>query len=262
VTLLERFTDSVTVCFTAALNLPISLLKIHKMKKRILLGQAVIPNSNRILKLYQGKDDCSIIVSGRGELMSTRKHASEDALGTLPCQLLNQVATARVLIGGLGMGFTLAAVLAATGSKSCVTVAELVPEVVEWNKGPLGDYAGQPLSDSRTRVYYGDVSDLLRTKESRYDVIALDVDNGPEALSSSGNDWLYSHEGIGCARACLRASGVLAYWSASPDSIFAGRLRACGLKVAERQVFAHGTKGAKHTIWLASAEQSHDRKPL
>ena len=222
------------------------------MKQRTLLGQAAIPGSDRVLKLYQGKDDCSIVLSGRGELMSTRKHASEDALGTLPCQLLEQVETASVLIGGLGMGFTLAAALAATGSESHIVVAELVPEVVEWNRGTLGSYSGHPLNDTRTTVYHGDVCDLLRNVEQRYDVIALDVDNGPEALSSSGNDWLYSPAGVGCARDCLNKGGVLAYWSATADPRFTRRLRDCGLRVSVKSVFAHGSKGTKHTIWLAS----------
>ncbi|ASJ76301.1 spermidine synthase [Granulosicoccus antarcticus] len=221
------------------------------MKNRTLLGEASVPGGDRVLKLYQGKDDCSIVISGKGELMSTRKHASEDALGTLSCQLLDQVETAHVLIGGLGMGFTLAAVLAATGSQSRVVVAELVPEVVEWNRGPLGSYANYPLSDTRTTVYQGDVIDLLQDRKQRYDVIALDVDNGPEALSSSGNDWLYSAAGIACARDSLNSNGVLAYWSATPDPIFLKRLRDSGLRVAQKFVFAHGHKGTKHTIWLA-----------
>lgn len=186
--------------------------------------------------------------------MSTRKHASEDALGTLPCQMLKQTEAATVLIGGLGMGFTLAAVLAATGAKSHVVVAELVPEVVTWNEGVLGSYAGHPLSDSRTAVYHGDVSNLLRSPEQRYDVIALDVDNGPEGVTADSNDWLYSLEGIGCASECLNPDGVLAYWSATPDRGFAKRLRACGLQVIEKSVFAHGRKGTKHTIWLATAK--------
>lgn len=222
--------------------------------KRSLIGQAVVPGSDLVLKLYQGKDDCSIVLSGKGELMSTRKHASEDALGSLPCQMLKragQIEEARVLIGGLGMGFTLAAALVATGANSSITVAELVPEVVEWNKGHLGSYSGNPLSDARTSVYQGDVSDLLRGAAPCYDVIALDVDNGPEALSSSGNDWLYSSAGIGAARQCLNPGGVLAYWSATPDTRFAKRLRECGLRVTEKSVFAHGSKGTKHTIWLA-----------
>ena len=184
--------------------------------------------------------------------MSTRKHASEDALGQMPCEMLSQTERVNVLIGGLGMGFTLAAALAATGAKSSVTVAELVPEVVEWNKGALGRYSDYPLSDARTTVYHGDVSDLLLSGEKNYDVIALDVDNGPEALSATGNDWLYSLEGIGYARDCLNEGGVLAYWSATPDSRFAKRLIECGLTVTEKFVFAHGNKGTKHTIWLTT----------
>lgn len=222
------------------------------MKNQTLLGQAAIPGGDRVLKLYQGKDDCSIVISGRGELMSTRKHASESALGTLPCEMLKNADAANVLIGGLGMGFTLAAVLAATGSMSRVAVAELVPEVVEWNKGPLGSYSGHPLSDARTTVYYGDVSDLLRDPQQLFDVIALDVDNGPEALSSTGNDWLYSPQGVSCASQSLNQGGVLAYWSATPDPHFTKRLRECGLCVSEKSVFAHGSKGTKHTIWLAT----------
>lgn len=222
------------------------------MTRQTLLEYAEIPGSDSILKLYQGKHDCTIVVSGKGDLMSTRKHASEDALGTLPCQMLKQTDAVNVLIGGLGMGFTLAAVLTATGSKSRVVVAELVPEVVEWNKGLLGSYAGHPLSDTRTTVYHGDVTDLLRDAEQRYDVIALDVDNGPEGFSSSSNDWLYSSEGIGCARESLNSDGVLAYWSATPDPRFTKQLRKCGLQVSEKSVYAHGKKGAKHTIWLAT----------
>jgi len=221
------------------------------MKRVTLLGEAEIPGGDSVLKLLQGKDDCTIVISGRGELMSTRRHASEDALGTLPCQMLNQVDAASVLIGGLGMGFTLAAVLAATGESARVVVAELVPEVVDWNHGPLGSYAGYPLKDTRTSIFHGDVSDLLQSTEEHFDVIALDVDNGPEALSANGNDWLYSLAGIDCARERLNHGGVLAYWSATPDQSFAKKLQRCGLQVSEKSVFAHGKKGAKHTIWLA-----------
>jgi len=222
------------------------------MKRQVLLGQASVPGSSSVLKLYQGKDDCSIVISGRGELMSTRRHASEDALGTLPCQMLKQSESASVLIGGLGMGFTLAAVLAATGSKAHVVVAEIVPEVVEWNRGPLGDYSGYPLNDPRTTVYHGDVTDIIRDTEQRFDVLALDVDNGPEGLSASSNDWLYSRDGISMARKSLNPGGVLAYWSATPDQQFVKRLKSCGLKVQEKLVYAHGNKGTKNTIWLTT----------
>ena len=218
-----------------------------------LLGEAPIPGSRRSLSLHQGKDDFFIrISSGGGELMSTRKHGSEDALGTLPCKRLKHREAARVLIGGLGMGFTLAAVLKEVGAGAEVTVAELIPEVVEWNRGPLGEHSDHPLDDPRTRVYTGDVAKLLKQKRDYYDVIALDVDNGPEGLTNNANDWLYSTPGILAAQAALRNNGILAYWSAGPDQAFHDRLRRCGFLVDEVTVFAHGKKGARHTIWIAA----------
>lgn len=217
------------------------------------LGEAPIPDTDQTLILYQGKDDFFIRISGGHELMSTRKHGSEDALGRLPCKRLRQPETAKVLIGGLGMGFTLAAVLGVVGSKAEVTVAELIPEVVDWNFGPLGEYSGRPLEDPRAKVHVGDVAKLLRKSRACFDVIALDVDNGPEGLTKSQNDWLYSTAGIVAAQEALRSSaGILAYWSAGPDQAFHDRLRRCGFLVDEVTVFAHGKKGARHTIWLAS----------
>ncbi len=224
------------------------------MTRPVLLGQTAVPGSHRVLSLYRGKHDCTITLSGAGELMSTRKNASEQALATLPCQMLSSTDAATVLIGGLGMGFTLAAALAATGTGASVTVAELVPDVIEWNRGPLGEYSGFPLRDKRTILYGGDVADLLRRDDCHYDVVALDVDNGPEALSSGGNDWLYSVEGVHQARQSLNPGGVLAYWSATADRRFAKRLRHCGLQVIEKSVYAHGSKGAMHTIWLATVK--------
>ena len=217
------------------------------------LGEAPIPGSEQSLSLYQGKDDFFIkITSGGGELMSTRKHGSEDALGTLPCRRLRDRVSARVLIGGLGMGFTLAAVLKEVGPGAEVTVAELIPEVVEWNRGPLGERSGYPVNDPRTKIHVGDVVKLLRSKRAHYDVIALDVDNGPEGLTKSSNDWLYTTPGIVAAQDALTPTGILAYWSAGPDQAFHDRLRRCGFLVDEVSVFAHGKKGARHTIWLAS----------
>lgn len=215
------------------------------------LGAAAIPGTDQTLVLYQGKDDFHIKLSKGGELMSTRQHGSEDALGNLPCRRLKNAASAKVLIGGLGMGFTLAAVLKEVGAEAEVTVAELIPEVVEWNKGPLGEKSGWPLKDPRSRVYLGDVSDLLRKSTAKFDVIALDVDNGPEGLTKSSNDWLYSLEGVLAAQSALTENGVLAYWSAGPDSAFHDRLRRCGFLVEETIVYAHGKKGARHMIWLA-----------
>jgi len=216
------------------------------------LGEAPIPGTEKSLILYQGKDDFSIKISGGHELMNSRKHASEDALGSLPCKRLKHPGAARVLIGGLGMGFTLAAVLAIVGSKAEVTVAELIPEVVDWNRGPLGERSGYPLDDPRTRVHVGDVAKLLRRSHACFDVIALDVDNGPEGLTQKENDWLYSTQGIIAALDALSPAGILAYWSADPDQAFHDRLRRCGFMVEEITVYAHGKKGTRHTIWLAS----------
>jgi len=218
------------------------------------LGEAPIPGTGKTLLLFRGKDDFSIKISGGFELMNTRKHASEDALGSLPCKRLKQTETARVLIGGLGMGFTLAAVLAEVGPGAEVTVAELIPEVVEWNRGPLGELNGMPLDDPRTRIHVGDVAKLLRRSRCCFDVIALDVDNGPEGLTKSANAWLYSMSGIAAAQDALSPTGILAYWSAAPDQDFHDRLRCCGFVVEEVSVFAHGKKGTRHTIWLASVD--------
>ena len=216
------------------------------------LGMAPIPGSDKALFLYAGKDDFFIRLSGGQELMSTRKHGSEDALGALPCRRLQNHPAPRVLIGGLGMGFTLAAALAALGPQAEVTVAELIPEVVEWNRGPLGKRSGRPLDDPRTRVHVGDVARLLRLSKGCFDAIALDVDNGPEGLTSERNHWIYSAAGIAAAQDALRPGGVLAYWSAGPAQDFHDRLRRCGFLVEEVSVYAHGSKGARHTLWLAS----------
>ena len=216
-----------------------------------LLGEVPVPGTGNTLCLFQGKDDFFIKFKGGQELMNSRKHGSEDALGALPCQRLKNRENARVLIGGLGMGFTLAAALAAVGPLAEVTVAELIPGVVEWNRGPLGERSGRPLDDPRTRVFIGDVSKLLRRNRQHYDVIALDVDNGPEGLTRESNDWLYSLAGITAAQQALRPGGVVAYWSAGPDRDFSDALRCCGLEVEEVTVHAHGKKGARHTLWLA-----------
>ena len=215
------------------------------------IAKAHIPKTDKTLMLFQGKDDFHIKISGGIELMSTRQHGSEDALGRLPCEKIDNIDTAKVLIGGLGMGFTLAAVLASVGEKAEVTVAELIPEVVEWNRGPLGGYSGYPINDARTQIHLGDVAQLLRSNKSSYDIIALDVDNGPDGLTKNNNDWLYTTQGIYAARKALRPKGILAYWSAGLDKGFNARLKSCGLEVEETLVYAHGNKGAQHTIWFA-----------
>ncbi len=223
------------------------------MAKFELIGTASIPGKGSELRLLQRNDEFSIRIAGTaGELMNTRLHGSEDALAELACQRVAERPGVRVLVGGLGMGFTLSAALAALGEDAEVVVAELVPGVVEWNRGPLGAAAGYPLNDPRTRVSLGDVGELLRREPGGFDAIMLDVDNGPEGLTRRENDWLYSPKGLDAARQALRPDGVLAVWSAGQDPAFTERLRRIGLLVETVTVRAHRPgKGAKHCIWLA-----------
>ncbi len=184
--------------------------------------------------------------------MGSRKHGSEDTLAKLGCRHLSGQPHPHVLIGGLGMGFTLAAALAQLGADAEVIVAELLPAVVQWNRQHLGHLAGHPLDDPRCSVSLCDVAEKLRGRQASFDAILLDVDNGPEGLTQHDNNWLYSVEGLQHAYAALRPGGVLAVWSAGPDATFRKRLRQVGFKVAEEQVRAHGRrKGARHTIWIA-----------
>lgn len=217
------------------------------------IGTASIPGQGTRLRLLKRNDEFSIRIAGSpGELMNTRLHGSEDALAELACERVADRLGARVLVGGLGMGFTLAAALAALGEDAEVVVAELVPGVVEWNRGALGGAAGHPLNDARTRVVVGDVGELLRGEPGGFDAILLDVDNGPEGLTRRENDWLYSPKGLAAAQRALRPDGVLAVWSAGEDPAFTERLRRVGLLVETVTVRAQRPgKGARHCIWLA-----------
>ena len=217
----------------------------------ILLDSAPVPGNGGELCLYQRGNEFSIKIAGGGELMNSRIHGSEDALAEHTCARLMDCAQPRLLIGGLGMGFTLAAALRHIGNQAQVMVAELVPAVVAWNKGPLRECAGDPLQDSRVTVNEVDVARILMTGQQAYDAILLDVDNGPEGLSRKENDWLYSLNGLNEAYAALRNQGVLAVWSAGPDKDFLQRLRKVGFEVDEMRVRAHGSKGARHFIWFA-----------
>ena len=218
-----------------------------------LLGTAIIPGKGTELRLLQRNEEFSIRIAGKpGELMNSRLHGSEDALATLACERITDISAPRVLIGGLGMGFTLAAALGALGDAAEVTVAELVPDVEQWNRGPLGQAAGYPLNDARTRVHIGDVVQLIKDSPAHYDAILLDIDNGPEGLTRKENDWLYTPAGIAAAQAALTPDGILAYWSAGQDPTFTERLKRAGLSVEPVTVRAHRPgKGAKHVIWLA-----------
>lgn len=222
------------------------------MNPWILLDSSQVPGNGGELCLHQRGDEFSIRIVGRGELMNSRVHGSEDALAEQTCARLLERARPRLLIGGLGMGFTLAAALRHTGEQAQVVVAELVPAVVAWNQGPLGEPAGHPLQDPRVTVRKVDVARLLMDGQQAYDAILLDVDNGPEGLTRKENDWLYGINGLSEAYTALRPGGVLAVWSAGPDKDFLQRLRKVGFEVDEMRVRTHGTKGARHVIWFAS----------
>jgi len=217
----------------------------------ILLESAPVPGNGGELCLYQRGEEFSIKITGGSELMNSRVHDSEDALAEHSCARLVDCAKPRLLIGGLGMGFTLAAALRHLGDQAQVTVAELVPAVVTWNKGPLGECAGHPLRDPRVTVNEVDVARILMAEQQAYDAILLDVDNGPEGLTRKENDWLYSIDGLNEAYMALRPRGVLAVWSAGPDKNFLQRLRKVGFEVDEVRVRTRGSKGARHHIWFA-----------
>jgi len=217
------------------------------------IGTATIPGQGTRLRLLQRNDEFAIKIAGTtGELMNSRVHGSEDALATLACERIADLPAPRILIGGLGMGFTLAAALAALGKDARVTVAELVPEVEDWNRGPLGAAAGNPLNDPRASIHIGDVAELLKSSDGEWDAILLDVDNGPERMTRRENNWIYSPAGIAAAQSALSPEGILAYWSAGQEHAFTERLRAAGSAV--EAVTVRGLrpgKGAYHLIWLA-----------
>ena len=193
------------------------------------------------------------IMAGSIELMNSRLSGSEEALATLAFDRIGQRSGARVLIGGLGMGFTLRAALTTFGKDAGIIVAELVPAVVAWARGPLGGLYGDSLSDPRVQIHDGDVGALIRAGEARYDAILLDVDNGPGGLSRKGNDSLYDQRGLAAARRALRPGGVLEVWSSTRDSDFTRRLGRAGYAVEEVGVRAHKGRGARHVIWVATA---------
>jgi spermidine synthase len=190
---------------------------------------------------------------GSNELMNSRRGGSEQALATLACERIRARKRAEMLIGGLGMGFTLRAALAMLGSEARITVAELVPAVLAWARGPMAEVFGESLSDPRVGLREADVASLIRGSHSVFDAILLDVDNGPAGLTREANDGLYGLEGLSAAQAALRPGGVLAVWSSGPDVKFTQRLRQTGFDVEEVRVRADGARrGARHVIWIAT----------
>ena len=195
-----------------------------------------------------------IILADGKPLMSSRMHGSEEALATLACERAGTLDDPCVLVGGLGMGFTLRAALNVLPPGATMIVAELVPAVVEWNRGPLASLAERPLEDRRVRVFEGDVLDALRGNRAGFDAVILDVDNGPRAFTDASNAALYTNEGIATARGALRDNGVLAVWSAWEDRKFEQRLRYAGFTVKVTRVRARLKKGGpRHTLFLASS---------
>jgi len=215
------------------------------------LDSAKVSGHKKDISLYRRGNEYSIRI-GNAELMNSRVHASEDSLAELSCKIIADQPNQQILIGGLGMGFTLATALKYSSNDAVITVAEIVSTVVEWNRGALADLADYPLHDSRVTVREIDVAKIIKSDNQVYNAIVLDVDNGPDGLTRYGNDWLYSIDGLNAAYAALKTAGVLAVWSASPDQAFSKRMQTVGFNVEEKRIRARGPRGgARHTIWLA-----------
>ena len=220
------------------------------MIPRLLIDTAPLPGGGE-LRLFRRGEEYSIML-GANELMNSRLSGSEEALATLALARIGGQAPPAVLIGGLGMGFTLRAALERLPAGASVTVVELVPAVIEWAKGPMADLFAGSLEDPRVILAAADVAETIAASRSAFDAILLDVDNGPDGLTVESNDRLYSPAGLAAARAALRPGGMLAVWSAAPDVGFTQRLRRAGFAVAEETVRARGRKGARHVIWVAA----------
>ncbi|MEQ1953711.1 hypothetical protein [Mesorhizobium sp. CN2-181] len=214
------------------------------------LDSAPIPGGGA-LRLKQRGSEFSIMLD-TNELMNSRLSGSEEALAKLSCERIQGRSAPKILIGGLGMGFTLRAALAALGNDASVTVAELVPAVVAWARGPMAQVFGGCLNDPRVAVHEGDVGSLIRSDTSSWDAILLDVDNGPEGLTRQGNDALYDFSGLAAAHEALKPGGVFSVWSSGPDDHFTRRLRQAGFSVDEIGTRARGKRGARHVIWIAT----------
>jgi spermidine synthase len=216
------------------------------------LDTARVPGADVQLRLMQRGAEFYMRL-GQNELMSSRLSGSEEALATLACRRIETVKRPHLLIGGLGMGFTLRAALAVLGSDARIMVAELVPAVIAWARGPMADIFGDSLDDPRASIREADVVDVIRSHDSAFDAILLDVDNGPEGLIRKANDALYDLKGLNAIRRALRPGGVLAVWSSGPNPLFSKRLRAAGFDVNEVAVRATTKRsGSRHVIWFAT----------
>ena len=219
------------------------------MKPQSTLGRATTPDGKELV-LYERDGVYSIRVNGL-ELMSSRAHGSEEDMARLVLARV-KVPAPVILVGGLGLGYTLRAVLDAMPAKSRVVVAEIFPAVVEWNRAELADLAGAPLLDHRVRVETRDVGEIINRSPTVFDAVLLDVDNGPDAFTIDRNKRLYGPRGLALIRRSLRPQGVLGVWSADPDKAFERRLSKAGFRLNTQTVPAyHGAKGTKHTIFIA-----------
>jgi spermidine synthase len=220
------------------------------------IDTARVPGADVELRLMRRGADFSMML-GQNELMNSRLSGSEEALATLTCRRIEAVKRPHLLIGGLGMGFTLRAALAVLGTEARITVAELVPAVIAWARGPMADIFGDSLDDPRVSIQAADVADAIQSRPSAFDAVLLDVDNGPEGLIRKANDGLYDAKGLKAIRRALRPGGVLAVWSSGPHPQFSKRLRDAGFDVNEVGVRATTKRsGAHHIIWFATKPQS------
>src|ERR1700760_2218565 len=211
-----------------------------------------VPDADVELRLMRRGTEFSMML-GQNELMNSRLSGSEEALATLTAKKIEAVRAPHVLVGGLGMGFTLRAALAVLGRDARITVAELVPAVIAWARGPMAELFGGSLTDPRAEIREADVIDMIKSSSSAFDAILLDVDNGPEGLIRKANDALYDLGGLQAIRRALRPRGVLAVWSSGPNLAFTKRLRSAGFEVNETGVRAPTKRsGAHHVIWFAT----------
>jgi spermidine synthase len=216
------------------------------------IDTTAVPGSDVELRLMQRGDEFSMKL-GQNELMSSRLSGSEEALATLTCRRLDAIKAPHLLVGGLGMGFTLRAALAVLGPKARITVAELLPAVITWARGPMAEIFGDSLDDPRAKILSADVIEVIAAKPSTFDAILLDVDNGPEGLIRKANDALYDAKGLKAIHRALKPGGVLAVWSSGPHPAFSRRLRDAGFEVNEVAVRATTKRsGARHLIWFAT----------
>ena len=226
----------------------------YEMKPRVKIATAQTPDGGEMM-LYQHGRDFSITVNGQ-DLMHSRQHESELELARLGCAHLAGGKAPKILIGGLGMGYTLRQALDMLDPRAQVVVGELLGDVVEWNRAFFGDLNGQPLEDERVALKTGDIFELISSSKSGFDAILLDVDNGPDAMTDSGNRRLYSREGIGACRRALRKQGCLAVWSAEPSKKFEQLLMGCSFQVSRYRVPAYkGSKSPSRFVWVAAEDK-------